>query len=76
MITWRHHDKTKYQRELDSLMESYDNEMQKPSYSEREKYPNRRPRDFRDMRLVDDITRRVHNIGKVYFSSRTNVSDV
>lgn len=65
---WDHENRTEYLEKLIDLKKGYYEESDKPSYEDRENYPNLKLKDFRDNNRLDDITRELRVLGASYLS--------
>ena len=67
---WNNSQSVDYKQELYELLNEYDAEMEKPSYEEKDKYPNLEVGQFRDNAALDDISRRMHNLGEAFLTAK------
>ena len=69
LSVWELKEKTRYTKEVKSLLEEYDKEMDKPHFEDSDLYPDLKARAFRDNSKLDRIDRRMRNLGQAIISA-------
>lgn len=73
---WNHHKSTELEDELMELWRTHDKELDKPSYEEKNDYPNHKLKDFRDNNVVDRCYRELLKLGETYLAAKNAGTDV
>lgn len=76
LVAYNGKDAKKLKREFKSHMENYYAEMDKPSWEQRDSFPNHKPKDFRDNNVIDHAKRGVYIIGKTYSLNESGGKDL
>lgn len=68
--TWRHESKPNFERNLMELKNEWNEENQKPSYEEKDKYPHLDVDDFCSRARLDRIERKLHILGETLLATK------
>jgi len=76
LIAWNYGQKYSFIKKLSKIRMKYEVEFEKPSWSDREDYPQSKPNDFKDFRVLHDFERQLRVLGQEYLARKSKESGV